>query len=215
MGKFWQSSEPPKIPLKKHLTSTEQHEIFRALKMDNKDIKSLKKAMKSKPQGQFLLNRGKQLSLGEMEDLVHQHDPKLAKKLKTGFSQYEKNVKQAWEERAATDASYNDIKSNIKRTRKFDIKRERSKEYMKERLQEEKMRGLDPDAPKEHKDRHGKYHTLDKPTTSAKASQRSNSWSKYKEKGDETETSAQGKMRETKTIDEIKEKAKNLPELPI
>ena len=104
------------------------------------------------------------------------------------------------------------ISENIKKTRKYDIKRQRGAEYMKEKLAKQKLKGIDPHTEKEYTDKYGKYHILDHPKTSIANIKQNNSWSR---KTNSNETSAQGKKRQTKTIEELREQAKNLPDLPI
>lgn len=209
---FWNSTKLPTLPNARHLTASQQHSILGEAKLNKNEINQLKKTLKSAKNGNSLLNGNKRISLGKMQEIIKQHDPKLALKLKSGFNSYSKQVQEKLDAVADKNVEHSLISDNIKKTRKYDIKRQRGKEYMKEKLAQQKLKGIDPNAEKEHTDKHGKYHTLNRPDTSIGNAKRNNSWAA---KSNSSETSAQGGKRQTKTIEELKEEAKNLPDLPI
>ncbi|MCP4355223.1 MAG: hypothetical protein GY793_06250 [Proteobacteria bacterium] len=175
--------------------------------MDKKDIKNLQSTLKSAEGGHNLLNRTHRISLKKMEEIIKQNDPKLALKLKTGYTNYHKKVKSDLDEIAKTNLKHSRLEKNIKKTRKYDTKHERSVEYMKERLSEQKTKGLSSsNSEAEHTDKHGKYHILDRATTSAR---RPNKWEQ------DSDAKIDKSKQKSVSIDELKESAKNLPDLPI
>jgi len=204
---FWNSTKLPTLPNHQQLTATEQRDILSELKLAKNDIKSLQNNLKSAPGGTGLLNRNNRLSLGKMQQIIKQYDPKLAQQLKYGFEAYHNKVQKNLDEKMAKNLEYSRLEQNIKKTRTYDQKRERSNEYMKEHLEQEKLKGLD--GPVERIDKYGKYHALKQGSTSA-----------IRVKKDQTDNNinhqwADKKNQQTVSIDDIKEQVKNLPDLPI
>lgn len=209
---FWQSSKPPSMPNKQQLSASEQRAVFGKLKLDTKEVNSIKKALANNKGGNQFLNPNARISLGKMHSIVRQYDQKLANKLEKGFEEYHKEVQSIHEERAQQMQEKSTIKANIARAREFDESDNRKKDIKLE-LAKAKTRGLDKNAAQEHTDRHGKYHTLNKPTVSARAHDRKNTW--QKQQAPTTVVSAYNKRSETKTFEDLKKESKNLPELPI
>ncbi len=207
---FWNSTKLPTPPNAGHLTASQQRSILSEAKLNKNQINQLKKTLKSAKDGNNLLNRNKRISLGKMQEIIKQYDPKLAQKLKQGFDKYNKQVQKKLNQVADKNVEHSLIAENIKKTRKYDIKRERSLEYMKEKLAKQKLKGIDPNAEKEHKDKYGKYHALDRPTTSISNIKPQNSWTTI---AHSAQKSAQ--KQPTKTMEELREEVKNLPDLPI
>ena len=205
---FWNSTKTPSLPNHQKLTATEQSRILGGLKMNKKEIKNLQDTLKSAKGGNNLLNRTHRISLDKMKEIIKQHDPKLALKLKTGYANYHEEVETKLNEIADANLKHSRLEENIKKTRKHDRKHDRSVEYMKERLADQKLKGLgSSNEEAEHTDRHGKYHILERARTSANVDNKLQEKDKDHIKNESEQKSV--------SIDELKEKAKNLPDLPI
>ena len=206
---FWKTPDP--TPLNPHrLTASDQKKILGELNLDKKEIQELKKSIYATTKGGHgLLNSGRRMSFDAMKEIIKAHDPKLAQELREGFEKYQKKAEEFAEEHDTGLTKESKLKANIKRTRAFDLKRERSKEYLEEMLAEKKKAAMD----KERKEGRSEYHTLKAPTVSANKWARDSSGSTTSAGKRDHEVSA-GKPK-TKDFRELQEEAHNLPDLPI
>lgn len=206
---FWKTPDP--APLNEHrLTATDQQNILRAAKLTKRDISKLKKEVYDNSQGGHgLLKRSRQLSLEQMKKIIDEQDPKLGQKVKEGFQAYQKKAEEFAKEHGVEGSKQDKIKENIKKKRGYDLERERGEEYVKEMLAAREQKALE----KEQKEGRSEYHTLKAPTVSA------NKWSRDNADKDtsirERKHGVSAGKKETKNFQELQEKAKNLPDLPI
>ncbi len=197
---------------KQLLTARDQEHILAETGLNKHEIKDIQTTIKNSGADTAFMNSGKRISFGKMRKILKKHDPELSRKVRTGLKNYNKQFTKEETERQAAAAKTNTIKANIARTRKYDIKRERGKEYMKERLLEQKLKGLREDGKDTTAQEPSEYHILKGPDTSVRR------WSAAAEKTNNTpdhETSAQAAKRKTDSFNKLKEQSNNLPDLPI
>jgi len=160
---FWKQDKSLPITNKQHLTASQQEKILRTAKLSKTDIKLLKQTSQDKsllnPNKRISLNKMKQVIKQAGDPKLAQ---KINKAFATYQKEAEKYVNEFCQEQYEIDRIKNDIeerkkriskkdqknlpnkkedsakkdkiKANIKKTREYDRKRQRSEEYMKERM---------------------------------------------------------------------------------
>lgn len=194
---------------KQQLTARDQNAILEQAGFTKKDIKQIKSSVEQSGQDVGFMNSGKRISFGKMRQILKKHDPDMADKARLGLNNYKKTFKHISDEETAAEQKTAKIKANIDRTRKYDQKRERGDEYMREKLAEQKLKGLEGKASDHRSKGQTEYHTLKGPDTSVAR------WTKKDAEGKDHETSAQTDKRKTDSFNKLKERANNLPDLPI